>query len=191
GRMARRAALAGPVAGAAGIDVSGLAARLRDAVPGAAELLLRLPVDRVPALAGPARHPALALRAGGCRHVRRSGGDAAGRAGAGGRAGGGPADDPGRVGLGRVDPRPAAAGRARSDLACALVLRGDAAGPGRRAVLRRVRADGFGVAGVLRNQTGYVRTAAAGVPDGRAPHVPVLRRQRRAGLCALAADVAA
>src|SRR5690606_13338023 len=111
--------------------------------------------------------------------------------GAGGRAGGGPADDPGRVGLGRVDPRPAAAGRARSDLACALVLRGDAAGPGRRAVLRRVRADGFGVAGVLRNQAGYVRTAAAGVPDGRAPHVPVLRRQRRAGLCALAADVAA
>src|SRR5690606_5140620 len=110
---------------------------------------------------------------------------------AGGRAGGGPADDPGGLELRRVDPWQAAAVGTRSHLARALVFRGDVAGTGRRAVLRCIPVDRFGLVGVPCDQAGDLRPAAAGVPDRCPPHVPVLRRQYRAGLPAMAADVAA
>src|SRR5690606_19895409 len=66
-----------------------------------------------------------------------------------------------------------------------------AAGPGRRAVLRRLPDDRLAVVGVLRDQARHLRPAAAGVPDRGPPHVPVLRRQHRPRLRRLAADVGA
>src|SRR5690606_9669093 len=96
-----------------------------------------------------------------------------------------------RLDLGGVGPGPAGAGRARQDLARALVPGGDAAGPGGRAVLRRGPDDRLAVVGVLRPEARHLRPAAAGGPGGGPPHVPVLRRQRGARLRRLAADVGA
>ena len=61
-------------------DSRRLAARDRDAVPGAAAVHLRLPADGVSALDEPAAAVALALRAGGRRPARRPGADARGTA---------------------------------------------------------------------------------------------------------------
>src|SRR5690606_15945626 len=46
-----------------------------------------------------------------------------------------------------------------------------------------------GVVGTGRDQTRHLRPAVAGVPHGRAPDVPVLRRERGARLRGVAADV--
>src|SRR4249919_3616206 len=76
-------------------------------------------------------------------------------------------------------------------MACPLVLRRPAAGPDRIARMGRVRARRAADLGVRQYQAGQLRTAAADIRDRRAPHVPLLRRQRGAGLRAVATAMAA
>src|SRR5690606_31410497 len=85
-----------------------LAACLPDAVPGAAQLHLRLSADRVSPLDGPARPAALALPAGGRGLDGRATGDPAGRGRLAGRTDRGPVDGAGRLDLGTVHTGPAA-----------------------------------------------------------------------------------
>jgi|GEM_PF-5753078 len=170
----------GAVDDARDADLRRLAACVPDAVPGAAQLHLRLPADRVPALDGHGRPEALALRAGGPGPDGRAAGHPAGRSGLASGADRRPVDGAGRLDHGIADAGPVARGRHRQDLARALLLRRVAAGLAGAGDVHRLRAGRVAHVGVRQHQARWLRPAATGVRDGGAPHVPVLRRQRGA-----------
>src|SRR5690606_18311871 len=98
-----------------------------------------------------------------------------------------------RSGLGRRPVLPGRPGAARPQphLARPLLLRGAGAGLARPGLLRRGPAGGVAGVDLRQHQDRHLRPAASGVPDRGAPHVPLLRGERGAGLRGVAAAVAA